>query len=139
MDDQQDIRWRQRFINFEKAFLLLQNALTLEEPSVIERAGMIQFFEMIFELSWKFLKDYEEAEGFTVNTPRDVIKQAFQSGIVSDGHGWIDALQDRNMTSHIYHESMALSVEHKIRTQYFELLNELHQTFQNKLASCPTD
>jgi nucleotidyltransferase substrate binding protein (TIGR01987 family) len=76
-----DIRWIQRFSNFERAFLLLKEALKIEHPSIVERAGLIQFFEMAFELSWKLLKDYEETEGFIVKTPREAIKQAFQSGL----------------------------------------------------------
>jgi len=52
---------------------------------------------------WKLLKDYEETEGFIVKTPREAIKQAFQSGytFISNGHDF-DALQDRNLTAHIY-------------------------------------
>jgi nucleotidyltransferase substrate binding protein (TIGR01987 family) len=139
MNDQQDIRWIQRFANFEKAFLLLQSALAVENPSIIERAGIVQFFEITFELSWKLLKDYEESAGFIIKTPRDAIKQAFQAGIVSDGHGWIDTLQDRSLTLHVYHEDMALEVDRKIRTQYLSLLNDLYQTFKTKRDQCPTD
>ena len=82
-----DIRWMQRFFNFERSFLPLCEALKIESPSVVERAGLIQFFEMAFELSWKLLKDYEELEGFAPKTPRAVIKQAFQAELVRDGHG----------------------------------------------------
>lgn len=64
----QDIRWQQRFHQFEKAFALLKIAIAVQTPSIIERAGLIQFFEMAFELSWKLLKDYLEAEGFQVQS-----------------------------------------------------------------------
>ncbi|MCY7332670.1 MAG: nucleotidyltransferase substrate binding protein [Pseudanabaena sp. CAN_BIN31] len=128
-----DTRWIQRFSNFERAFLLLQSALKIEHPSIIERAGLIQFFEMSFELSWKLLKDYEEAEGFIIKTPREAIKQAFQSGLISNGHEWIDALQDRNLTAHTYNENTAIAVEAKIRDKYFQLLLEIYEYFQNKI------
>ncbi len=103
-----DIRWIQRFQNFEKAFLLLQETVQIKSPSVTERAGLIQFFEMTFELAWKLLKDYEEEEGFVIKSPRDAIKQAFQTNIINEGHTWIDALEDRNLTSHTYHEKIIL-------------------------------
>ena len=48
-----DIRWQQRLNQFEKAFFLLQDALLIDSPTVVERAGIIQFFEMAFELGWK--------------------------------------------------------------------------------------
>ncbi|HJV36087.1 nucleotidyltransferase substrate binding protein [Geomonas sp.] len=128
----QDVRWQQRFAQFEKAFLLLQDAISIEKPSIVERAGLIQFFEMAFELGWKLLKDFEEAEGFEVKSPRDAIKQAFQSNIVSAGHDWIDALEDRNLTTHTYNEETAIAVEEKIRTKYFPLLQQLYLHFRNK-------
>jgi hypothetical protein len=31
---------------------------------------------------------------------QSAIKQAFQSGLIDKGHDWIDALEDRNLTSH---------------------------------------
>ena len=100
---------------------------------MVERAGLIQFFEMAFELSWKLLKDYEEMEGFAPKTPREVIKQAFQAELVRDGHGWVNALQDRNLMSHTYNEKVAIDVENRIRIQYFPLLRELYEMFKSKL------
>jgi nucleotidyltransferase substrate binding protein (TIGR01987 family) len=85
-DDKQDIRWQQRFAHFQKAFLLLEQTMTIEHPSDAERAGLIQFFEMSFELAWKVLKDFLEEEGFTVVSPREAFKQAFQAGLLDDGH-----------------------------------------------------
>jgi nucleotidyltransferase substrate binding protein (TIGR01987 family) len=130
-----DIRWIQRFSNFERAFLLLQDSLKTEPLSILERAGLIQFFEMTFELSWKLLKDYEETEGLIVKTPREAIKQAFQSGLINNGHDWIDALQDRNLTAHTYNEETAIAVETKIRSKYFQLLAEMYAYFKNKIAT----
>lgn len=128
-----DIRWQQRFNHFEKAFLLLQDAVAIESPSIVERAGLIQFFEMAFELAWKLLKDFEEAEGFVVRSPREAIKRAFEAGIVGDGHDWIDALEDRNLTTHTYNEETALEVERKIRLKYFPLLDRLHREFSTRV------
>jgi nucleotidyltransferase substrate binding protein (TIGR01987 family) len=129
-----DIRWHQRFGQFEKAFLLLQDAISIEKPSVVERAGMIQFFEMAFELGWKLLKDYEEAEGFVIKSPRDAIKQAFQSEFISQGHDWIDALDDRNLTTHTYNEATAVAVENKIHGKYFPCLQQLYELFKTKMS-----
>ena len=35
----QGIRWQQRFHQFDKAFVLLQSAIAIEKPSIIERRG----------------------------------------------------------------------------------------------------
>ncbi len=49
-----------------------------------------------------------ESEGFTVISPRSTIKQAFQAGLLDDGHLWLEALSDCNLTVHTYEESIAL-------------------------------
>ncbi|HSM80272.1 MAG TPA: nucleotidyltransferase substrate binding protein [Nodosilinea sp.] len=127
-----DTRWVQRFSNFERTFLLLQDAIAVESPSLLERAGIIQFFELTFELAWKVMKDYEEAEGILAKTPREAIKQGFQIGLISHGHGWMNALQDRNLTTHTYNEATAIAVEASIRNDYFPLLAELYHVLKAK-------
>ena len=127
-----DIRWKQRLQNFEKSYQLLENTLQIKSPSEAERAGLIQFFEMTFELAWKMMRDYLNEQGFSVNSPKEAIKQAFQSNLIADGHGWIDALNDRNLTTHTYQEETAVKVEQKIRNDYFPLLQNLYDQFKSK-------
>ncbi len=130
--DNPDIRWKQRFAHFKRAFQLLEKTMQIQHPSEAERAGLIQFFEMSFELAWKVLKDYLEGEGFTIVSPRDAIKQAFQAGILEDGHIWIEALKDRNLTVHTYEERIAVAVEQKIRESYFPALLSLYDKFSRE-------
>lgn len=55
--------------------------------AVVQRAGIVQFFEICFELSWNVLKDYLEAQGFAgINSPRAGIKKAFEIGSIHDGN-----------------------------------------------------
>lgn len=130
-----DVRWKQRFDHFQKAFALLETAIAIPSPSVVERAGLVQFFEMAFELSWKLLKDYQEEQGFNIASPRDAIKQAFQSGLVTAGQDWINALEDRNLTTHTYNEQTAVIVMQKIRQTYHPLLVQLTATFTAKVSN----
>ena len=128
-----DIRWQQRFQNFQKARLLLESALALPSPDPIHRAGIVQFFEMTFELSWKLLKDYLEAQGFTdVATPRSAIKKAFEIGLIQEGRTWLQGLEDRNLMTHTYDENTALQVDALIRETYFPLFNSLSQIIVGK-------
>ncbi|CAN1506957.1 HI0074, nucleotidyltransferase substrate binding protein, HI0074 family [Flavobacteriaceae bacterium] len=129
-----DIRWKQRFDNFSKTLQLLENALKIVNPDITQKAGIIHFFEMSFELSWNMVKDYLEEQGFVdVKSPRAALKKAFEIEIISDGHSWIDLLVDRNLTSHTYDEAKATAVEDLIHHKYFPLLKQLHATFKNKL------
>lgn len=128
-----EIRWKQRFANFEKAFQILERTVAIENPSEAERGGLIQFFEMAFELAWKTLKDCLEADGFRVASPRDTVKQAFQAGIIEDGLGWIGALDDRNLAAHTYNEETALKIDQLIREKYFPALAVLHETLKSEM------
>ena len=128
-----NIRWKQRFQNFERSFQQLEVALKIPHRSDIERAGMIQYFELTFELAWKTLKDYLESQGYQVTTPRETLKQAFQVNLLKDGHSWMEALDDRNLTAHTYDESTAIKVEQLIEKKYFPLLKQLYDTLKAKM------
>ena len=128
-----DIRWKQRFQNYEKAFLLIQRTLEIQNPTEAEKGGIIQFYEMAFELSWKLMGDYLEELGYRINSPREAIKQAFQAGIIEDGQKWIEALEDRNLTTHTYDEKTAQKVVYAIRTLYFPLLVQLYSFMKKEL------
>ena len=95
--------------------------------SDIERTGLIKAFEISFELAWKVLKDHLNAEGYQVQTPRDVIKQAFQIELIENGELWLQALEDRNFSVHMYDEKIAQQLENLIRSEYSILLDSLHE------------
>ena len=120
-------------MNFDKAFHTLERTVAIENPSEAERGGLIQFFKVAFELSWKTLKDYLEAGGFQVKSPRDVLKQAFQSGIIQDGHAWMEALDDRNLTAHTYNEETAAKIDRLIREKYFPAIAALYETLKKEM------
>ncbi len=127
MEPIKDARWRQRFENFEKSFSLLDKYSHQEIKTDLERAGIIQFFEMTFELGWKVIKDYLEEQGYQVKTPRESIKQAFQIGIIEDGHIWMDALSKRNLTTHTYDEDLIEKLVKEILYTYLPVLKALYE------------
>lgn len=125
-----DVRWKQRFQNFDKAFKRLTDAIQIirnEPDNVLLQAGLIQTYEFTFELAWKTLKDYLEMEGFTVPSPRATFRQAFQSGYIQQGDVWLKALNDRNLTAHTYDDEVAKEVIADIQQTYYFLLKDLHQ------------
>jgi nucleotidyltransferase substrate binding protein (TIGR01987 family) len=126
MDPLMDVRWRQRFENFEKSYRLLNKYAGQEIKTELERAGMIQFFEITFELAWKVLKDYLEAQGLIVKSPREAIKQAFQFGLIEDGHVWMEALEKRNLTTHTYDEALAEKFVHEIIHLFIPAITRLY-------------
>jgi len=132
MENTEDIRWKQRFQNFEKAIGHLEDALKIENPDLLQKAGIIQFFEMSYELAWNTLKDYLEDQGFSdVKTPRSAIKKAFEVELIKNGHDWMELLLDRNLTAHTYDEEKASEVEKLIHLRYFPLLKHLYNTLKS--------
>lgn len=97
-------RWKQRFENFGRAYekfvMVVEHAAMHKDE--ITKMALIQAFEFTFELAWKTLKDYMEEEGFELNSPKSVIRQAFQSKYIVDGEVWMEALKKRNNTVHNY-------------------------------------
>lgn len=133
MSNHKEIRWKQRFQNLEKSYQLLAKAVAIKSLSEIERGGLIQFFEVTFELSWRTMKDYLEAQGFVVNSPREAIKQAFQSGLITEGQEWLEALEDRNLTTHTYNEKTSLKIERLIKQQYFPIIKTLYEKLKAEI------
>lgn len=132
----QDIRWKQRFQNFDKAFYRLDEAMHIlanDPDNFLLQAGLIQIYEFTFELAWKTLKDYLDMEGFTTPSPKATLRQAFQSNYIQHGDIWMKALNDRNLTTHTYDEAVAAEVINDIKEHYFLLLKELHTWLKTQL------
>jgi nucleotidyltransferase substrate binding protein (TIGR01987 family) len=72
-------------VNYTKSLAHLGTTVEKESLNKIEKAGLIQFFEVAFELSWKVMKDYLITEGYDVKSPREAIKTAFDYGLIADG------------------------------------------------------
>ena len=126
-----DIRWKQRFDNFDRAFVLLREALEhgLAALSQLEKEGTIQRFEIAFELAWKTMKDYLEENGLVVNpaTPRNIIKEAFAAKLLDDGQVWIDMMLHRNLLSHTYDIKVFEEVLQTVAQRYLPALDRLHE------------
>lgn len=78
-----DIRWRQRFQNFEKAYLQLEKFVEKEELNEFEDQGLIKCFEYTYELAWNLMKDYLVYQGVVgIIGSRDAIRQAYNLEII---------------------------------------------------------
>lgn len=128
-----DIRWKQRLQNLSNAFTFLESVVSKPSFTPLEAAGLVQSFEFTFELSWKTLKDYLESEGFTPRSPRETIKQAFQSGYIEDGHLWIEMLDKLNELSHTYNRAQADAATEKICKRYFLALQQVVKALEARV------
>jgi len=127
-----DIRWQQRFKNFETALINLQESVAQKKHSDLEKAGVIQYYEFTFELAWKTLKDYLEEREVLAQYPRDVIKESFKYNLVRDGDIWLDMLQKRNLMSHTYNKKNAQLAFSLIVDSYLAELKDVYEILKKE-------
>ena len=131
--ENKDVRWKQRFSNFETSIKLLEDSIQKINPSILEKSGIIQIYEFTFELAWKTLKDFLEERDITAKYPRDVIKEAFNFELIDNGDVWIDMLEKRNLMSHTYNEVIAEQALVLIKNQYFKALNQVYHILKSQI------
>jgi nucleotidyltransferase substrate binding protein (TIGR01987 family) len=120
----QDVRWKLRLKNLTKAFARLESACAQGQYSDLELAGLVQTFQLTFELCWKTLKDLLIFEGYEVNSPRETIKKAFELSLIGDTERWFNALENRNVLCHVYDEPTATQAMHEIKETFEPMLRE---------------
>lgn len=133
----EDIRWRQRLSNFEKAIRLLEEVpdLDVQQLSLLEKEGVIQRFEFTLELAWKTLKDKMEYDGLQLDriSPKMVLKQAYRNKYLNNIELWIEMINQRNLLSHTYDFSLLEKVIPDIQQKYTPLLSALYQSLTDQV------
>ena len=123
-------RWRQRFENFEKSFELFCRRQKEYEENLkgeVYQMAFVQSYEILTELSWKTLKDYLENMGYDkLAAPKQIIRQAFQAEIIREPDLWMEALERRNQTSHIYNPKILESVLKFINERFYKIVRDLY-------------
>jgi len=123
-------KFETKLVNFQDALGRLKEGVQAyrESPAQIVRDGVIQRFEFTCELAWKTTREYLLSQNFTdINSPKAAMRQAFASGLIDDDCGWIELLNARNMTSHIYNEESAQQIYEKIEKDFVQLFESLVQ------------
>lgn len=117
-----DIRWQQRFSNYKKALIQLNDAVSLAAErglTKLEQQGLIQAFEYTHELAWNTLKDFLELrEVKNIYGSKDTTRESFSLGLINDGEIWMDMIKSRNQTSHTYNEEVAEEIAAAIVEKY---------------------
>ena len=133
----QDIRWQQRFDNFNRALKQLTAAVELSaqrEFTQLEKQGVIQGFEFVHELAWNVLKDLLEFEGIQgIVGSRGTVREAFKRGLLVDGELWLDMIDKRNLTSHTYNAELAQDMVNTIIHSYYPSFIALQLTLQQRM------
>lgn len=136
MPNDPDIRWLQRFENYQAALARLKEATALakeRELSDLEQQGLIKVFEFTHELAWKTLKDYAQAHGSTsrLHGSRDATREAFALGLIENGPLWMKMIDHRNDTVHAYDEATADEIAGAILSSYVDEFTGLERRLRD--------
>lgn len=120
MQDQPDVRWKQRFNNYKKALDQLRLFIDKKNLSRLEEQGLIKAFEYTYELGWNTIKDFYEYQGETnIQGSKDAFRLAFKRGLIENGQTWLDMVESRKLTVHTYDETFAKKVASTIFQNYY--------------------
>lgn len=122
-------RWIERLSAYSKALNRLGDVVQMSRQHTLneyERDSLIKRFEFSYEMAWKLMMSYEKDNGVSLLLgSKDVIRQAVSMSLIDNGEAWMDMIDVRNRTSHVYDEEMAADVADDILNTHYPLLTDL--------------
>lgn len=125
-----------KYMNLKKAYSRLKEVSDLYDGKKdIIRDSLIQRFEFTYELTHKTLNEFMKYLGATLENsfPRTIFKKAYVNNLISDDKVWINLLEDRNSTLHIYNENMSNEIADRIVNKYVDAIGELVENLEKLL------
>jgi nucleotidyltransferase substrate binding protein (TIGR01987 family) len=151
MTSNKEIRWEQRFSNFNKALRKLSEAVDYIKKNLAEKKtdldyenaeeildeilkeGLIQRFEYTHELAWNVMKDFlSEIGEIKIYGSKDATREAFKAELIEKGDVWMEMIKSRNETSHTYNEETADEICTKIINEYHSAFLIFQQVMEGK-------
>jgi nucleotidyltransferase substrate binding protein (TIGR01987 family) len=100
------------------------------------QSGVIQNFEVVYELSWKFMKRWLEKNinpNITLGVSRkEFYRIAKEHQLISDSEKWLEFHEARNETSHSYDKETADDVL-KISFEFLDFAKKFLAALESKL------
>ena len=122
-------RWKELLKRYEQALGRLSKIVDLKRERQLnefEEDSVIKRFEFTYEMAWKLMMSYEKSNGvLQLMGSKDVVRNAISMSLIENGEAWMDMIDARNKTSHLYDEGMAKDVIDAIVNDYYPLLQDL--------------
>lgn len=125
-----ELRAQDGLMYFERALERFRVVVSERDRWVAEGNGDIVLdvaakrFEFTYEMAWKALKRLLDYMGIDARAPRPIFKEAYAQGLLEDQQVWLDMIEMRNLSSHVYdeHEISRILVELERYLTAFESL-----------------
>lgn len=123
-----------KYDNFCAALANLKDIFAYQEPyDNVILTGLVGLYEICFEQSWKAMKEILQqngvAEGET-GSPRQILKTAYQLGMIKDEQVWLNALVTRNNVAHAYNQAVALDIIAQTKDIYYQMFCDLKRELE---------
>lgn len=132
-----------KFDNFTNCLAVLANAdFKMAETNDIYRTGIIEQFNLTFELAWKALQEVMRMHGVAevaTGSPREILQLAYKFGFINDSEIWLLMLKKRNTSVHIYNEDEVDEMIVLIRDSFIPAFAALKDTLAKKLVETESD
>jgi nucleotidyltransferase substrate binding protein (TIGR01987 family) len=133
------LRFEDGLYNYTRAFEKFDSAVKSSGKFIADGYGdiyldlVVKRFEFTFEMSWKAIKRYLDFVGLVCKNPRSCFKEAFAQGLIDDEPLWLDMIEMRNRSSHIYNEQEIRGILDKLEW-YNEGFSKLKARLERELA-----
>jgi nucleotidyltransferase substrate binding protein (TIGR01987 family) len=124
--------------NFQNAYEKFQKIVSQKQEFEQQGFGdvyldiVIKRFEFTYEMSWKALKRYLDFVGIQAQNPRTSFQEAYAQGILKTQDIWLDMIEMRNLTSHIYDENEVKEILDRVK-DYDQAFAQLLETLKTKV------
>lgn len=126
-----------KFDDFTSNLEILARAGEQDRENPFVMSGILSQFSIQFELGWNVLKRLSEYEGMSkgIDSPRGIIKAAYQYLDFMNEDLWLSMLKDRNDTAHLYDGAAAQALADRIIARYIPEFQRMRAAIEERYGS----
>lgn len=124
-----------KYENFCAALRNLKDIYSYDMPyNIVVLTGLVGLYESCFEQSWKAIKEVLQENGFSegqTGSLRQILKTAYQAGMIDNEELWLSALVARNNVAHAYNRDVAIDIVAQTKEKYYGMFCELKKRMED--------
>lgn len=101
----------------------MTEAINIKEESDIKRDAVIKRFEFTYELLWKTYKRIARSQKLDYFNPKACFQFAFKSNLIEDEELFLEIIDARNKTTHVYSEEEVKKIYNFIKEKVVTAFN----------------